>query len=380
MLVATLLWVCCKQTLSVYEGVPLSQQSSASQASSTRPIIIFCIGWAVLSALFFLLFGVRAPGEEELPNWFLIGINLLEIIAFALATVLCFRNANSPQIISGRGVWLSIGIGMLAFTLGDVLFALWGTYWGLDPAVSLGDFFYLLSYIFLFIGMFQAVLPRRIDLTLPQWMLIFGIGIVGVVLSYFLNYQVAVAADLPTPVSQVSVTDVAAGNARAEGLLAAQSTSIAQTPPAPEAPPPPETVAPETLPEVSPAADPEVAVESASSAPDWVIAADEMLAPMEDFVGLLYVVGDCLLVVIAGMLLVAFWGGRFSQTWRLIAIAAFFLYVADMLFAYDLSRDAYIEGAFWEVFWTFSAIFFALGATVEYDISTRSRRGTRRRS
>ncbi|MEM9904454.1 MAG: hypothetical protein AAF921_05450 [Cyanobacteria bacterium P01_D01_bin.44] len=360
----------------------MSQQSSASQVSSTRPIIIFCIGWAVFSALFFLLFGVRAPGEEDLPNWFLIGINLLEIIAFALATVLCFRNANSPQIVSGRGVWLSIGIGMLAFTLGNVLFALWGTYWGLDPAVSLGDFFYLLSYIFLFIGMFQAVLPRRIDLTLPQWTLIFGIGIVGVVLAYFLNYQVAVAADLYPSAAPVKVTQVAANPA--EGVRAViPSQFVAQAPPAPDAPPPPDAEAPETLPEVlptTPEEPPEEPTEDVSSAPEWVIAADQMLEPMEDFVGLLYVVGDCLLVVIAGMLLVAFWGGRFSQTWRLIAIAAFFLYIADMLFAYDLSRDAYVEGAFWEVFWTFSAIFFALGATVEYDISTRSRRGSRRRS
>ncbi|NEP17244.1 MAG: hypothetical protein F6J97_10090 [Leptolyngbya sp. SIO4C1] len=299
----------------------MSSQSSTHKTNTTQLIVIFCVGWAVLSLLTFLFFGVRAPGEETLPNWFLITINIYEIVAFALATVLCFRNASSSQVISGRGVWTSIGIGMLAYTLGDIFFALWGTYWGLDPAVSLGDFFYLLSYVFLFIGLLRAVLPRRIDLTLPQWILIVGIGVIGVLLAYWLNYGV-------------------------EAIEFVEADALEAVP---------------------------------TTAPGWAIAVDNALEPFEDIVGLLYVIADCLLVVIAGTLLVAFWGGRFSQTWRLIAIAAFSLYIADMVFAYDLSRDAYVEGSFWEIFWILSAIFFALGAAVEYDISTQSRRGLRRR-
>lgn len=341
----------------------MSQSSSTNQASSTRLIVGFCIGWAIFSLLFFLLFGTRAPGEEELPGWFLVAINIIEITAFALATVLCFRNAGSGQIISGRGVWLPIGIAMLAYTLGDVFFALWGTVFGLDPAVSLGDFFYLLSYVFLFIGMFQAVLPRRIDLSILQWLLVAGIGLFGVGLAYFLNYQAAVAAD-PAFIETLA-------SSQSQPALIAQ----AETPPADPAAAP-EAVTEEAVPEA-----PVVAEEEApSTAPGWAIAVNDMFEPYEDIVGLLYVVGDCLLVVIAAMLLVAFWGGRFSQSWKLIAIAAFFLYIADMFFAYDLSQDAYVEGAIWEVFWTFSAIFFALGAAVEYEISTRSRRGSRRRA
>jgi hypothetical protein len=337
----------------------LSQASSKTQVSSTRLIVGFCIGWAIFSILFFLLFGVRAPGEEEHPGWFLIGINLLEITAFALATVLCFRNAGSGQIISGRGVWLPIAIAMLAYTLGNILFALWGTVFGLDPAVSLGDVFYLMSYIFLFIGLFQAVLPRRIDLSFLQWLLIAGIGLLGVGLAYFLNYQVAVAAEYPIDLD-------ATLSPPAAQITLVQAPSTASTP----------TDVPT---DVAPAV-PEAAEEPISStAPAWAIAIDGLFEPYEGIVGLLYVVGDCLLVVIAATLLVAFWGGRFSQSWKLIAVAAFFLYVADMFFAFDLSQDAYIEGAFWEVFWNLSALFFALGAAVEYEISTQSRRGSRRR-
>ena len=89
--------------------------------------------------------------------------------------------------------------------------------------------------------------------------------------------------------------------------------------------------------------------------------------------------GDCVLMIIAGTLLVAFWGGRYSQSWKLIAFGAFCLYVADMFFAFATNRGNYVEGDLWEVFWTFSAVFIGLGAVVEDAISKKSRRGSRRR-
>ncbi|MEO0825928.1 MAG: hypothetical protein AAFY67_09735, partial [Cyanobacteria bacterium J06642_9] len=119
--------------------------------------------------------------------------------------------------------------------------------------------------------------------------------------------------------------------------------------------------------------------EDASNAPGVIVFLDQVLSPLEDVAGILYLIGDCVLVIIATTLLVAFWGGRFSQSWKLIAIAAFCLYIADMFFAYNVGLDTYEEGRLWEVFWTFSAIFFALGAAVEYEISTKSRRTSRRR-
>jgi hypothetical protein len=104
-----------------------------------------------------------------------------------------------------------------------------------------------------------------------------------------------------------------------------------------------------------------------------------LLEPFAGIVGLLYLLGDIVLLIIAGTLLVAFWGGRFSQSWKLIAIAAVFLYVADMFFLYTTNTDSYVEGSVWEVFWTLSAVFFWLGAVVEHAVSVNSRRSSRRR-
>lgn len=321
-----------------------SSTPSSASSSSTPLLVGACVAWGVVTLLFFLLF--TAPGEDGAqPGWFLLGISLLETGAFFLASVLCFRNWRSNQIVSGRPVWFWIGLGLLSYVFGNILFFLWGNLWGLDPAVSLGDFFYIFSYIFLAAGMFKAVLPRRLNLELSQWLVVVGIGLGGILLTIFVKLAAAEAAIVP--------------GAQVPALYLAQE-------------------APLTAPEGVPPAVPEPLAE-ASSAPGWVLQLDGMLEPLADGVGLLYLIGDMVLLIIAGTLLVAFWGGRYSQSWKLIAIAAFCLYIADMFFAYAVNTGTYVEGSLWEVFWTFSAVFFGLGAVVENAVSVNSRRSTRRR-
>ena len=322
----------------------MRKSSTPSSASSlSTPLLVgACIAWGVVTLLFFLLF--TAPGEDgSQPSWFLVGINLLEIGAFFLAALLCFRNWRSTQIVSGRNVWFWIGLGLMFYTVGNILFFIWGTIWGLDPSVSLGDFFYIFSYIFLAAGMFKAVLPRRLNLELPQWLMVISIGLGGILLAIFVNLAAAEAAIAP-PTSPSALY-------------------LAQVEVAPDAS------------DLTPAP----AVEEPSSAPPQVLQLDRRLEPLADVVGLLYLIGDIVLLIIAGTLLVAFWGGRYSQSWKLIAIAAFCLYIADMFFAYAVNTDTYLEGSLWEVFWTFSAVFFGLGAVVENAVSVNSRRSTRRR-
>jgi hypothetical protein len=183
-------------SLKLLRSVPLSKSSTNSSSSSTPILVGAGIAWGVVSLLFFLLFS--APGEDGTqPQWFLLGINFLETGAFFLASILCFRNWRSSQIMSGRGVWLWIGLGLLSYTIGNVLFFLWGNIWGLDPAVSLGDFFYIVSYIFLAIGMFKAVLPRRLNMEPPQWLIVAGIGLAGILLALFVNIGASEAAYPP---------------------------------------------------------------------------------------------------------------------------------------------------------------------------------------
>ena len=353
----------------------MSKQSSTSSSFlSNNALITLSIIWLLLAIFVFLFFSVLPEGADSRSAWYLNTITIIETGAFLFASFLCFRNWQSTQIVSGRGVWLSIGIGLLLYAGGNIFFYLWNNVFGLDPSVSFGDFFYLSSYVFLAIGMFKAVLPRRLNLDLKQWAVVFIVAVLGAALAIFPQFGGDEAAI--SPPAQPSISTLV----RLEAPAWAQETAPAE--PAPEeAAPAEEPVPVEAVPEEAPAEPApveEVPVEEAAptTAPAWAVSIDAFLDPFEDIVGYLYIFGDWLLLVVATTLLVAFWGGRFSQSWKLIAIAAFCLYIADMFFAYSYN---YVEGAVWEVFWTFSALFFGLGAVVENSISSRSRRNPRRR-
>lgn len=314
---------------------------------SAQTLVVSGITWAVLALLFFLLFSIPHSPDAELPLWYSIGTYIFEWIAFLAAAILCFRNWKSTQIVSGRNVWLAIGIGMIGYFLGGVLFGLWELYWGLDPDVSLGDLFYATTYVALTIGMVLAVSSRKLNLELWQWGVLVAIALAGGAFAWWLS--IPPNADLQQAVPPTPIEEVAPAPTTAE-------TPAAQAPP--------------------------VAAEQESSVPGYGVAKaiDNFLSPYSKYVGLFYVVMDVLLLILATALLLAFWGGRFSQSWRMIAAATFSLYIADMWFKYAESRVAdYQSGSLLEVFWVFSGVLFAIGAVLEYDISTRSRSRGRRR-
>ncbi len=157
-----------------------SQKSSTSKSLlSAQTIVITGIVWGVIALLFFLLFSVPLPGEE-LPLWYSIGTYVFELGAFLVASIICFRNWQSPQIVSGRNVWLLIGLGMLCYFLAGVVFGFWELLWQLDPDVSLADLFYIASYIFLGWGMTVAVTSKRLNLEVWQWGVLSGVAIAGI--------------------------------------------------------------------------------------------------------------------------------------------------------------------------------------------------------
>jgi hypothetical protein len=328
------------------------------------------IAWAVLSLLFFLLFGITAPGEKR-DLGYSIGTYICEQVPFIAAALLCFRNFRSPQIASGRNVWLGIGLGMLSFFTGNFLFGWWELYWGRDPEVSPGDFFYLIFYLFVGWGMILAVLPRRLNLEIKQWFIVGGIAAIGIALAIWFSFsspgksQEAQAVDSTPATEEVSAAaskTTAAAPKKAPPLAKNAKTAMGVT-----------------------AQQPTVKTHSEESAtkkqpPEWVLSVEGALKSLKEPVKMFYIVGDIFLLIIATTLLLAFWGGRFAQSWRMIAAAAFSFYIADMWFKYATDHIVdYQSGFLLEVFWVFSGVLFAIGAALEYDTSSRSRRGARKR-
>ena len=256
-------------------------------------------------------------------------------------------------------MWLAFGLGMSSYFIGNLIFGMWELVWSQDPAVSPADVFYIATYAFLAWGMIQAILPRRLSLELYQWLIVGAVVVLSVVLAVLHWFGVGgeeeAAPSVPPPVEQA-----------------------VEVP----AEPPPDAVATPEAPPVEPVealpVEPVEAPEPESDAPGWVVALDEALLPLETPVGVLYIIGDVALLATAATLLLAFWGGRFSQSWRMIAAAAFCLYLADMWFLYAVEQPNYQSGSLPEVFWVFSGVLFAVGAALEYGVSTRSRRGRRR--
>ncbi|MGF1494030.1 MAG: hypothetical protein ACFBSC_16565 [Microcoleaceae cyanobacterium] len=346
----------------------------SSSILAAQNVVIFGMVWAVFSLLFFMLFSVTPEGEE-LPGWYAIGTYIFELGAFLLATIVCYRNWKSPQMVSGRNVWLGIGLGAFFYFLGGVFFGVWELVWELDPAVSFADVFYILSYIFLGWGMSLAVASKRLNLELWQWaalaavavsstalaIWVSGISVPGLGAQSFSSPDQAVVREVE--IAERGVSDVGGYAAQELRLILAQ------------APEPDVSEIDETEETV------EEGIEESSSAPAWVVALDERLEPLAFGVNLFYVIGDVVLLILATALILAFWGGRFSQSWRMIAFAMFSLYVADMYFKWADSRAEaeYESGALLEVFFVFTGILLAIGAVLEYDISTRSRQSRRSR-
>jgi len=306
-------------------------------------VLLVCGGWALLSVL---MFGVGAVLRPR-PDWYVMGVSLLKLGSFLIATVLCWRNAKHPDILSGRNVWQAIALGMLFYALGDITVIIWRSVWGITSTVSLGDVFYGVSYVFLAIGLLAAVVPRPINLSLPQTLGISFAGIVGIVLASWINFYVP-TVDAATP--DVGVASAVSSANSAAGVETDSKSAAAGA-----------------------------ITRSAQSAPAIVKVIDERLSGIASHVGMLYVAGDCALVVMAIALLVAFWGGSYSEAWKLVALAGICLYVADMFLIYQIGQGSYRQGAPWEIFWILSALFFGLSAGVEYGVSTQLKQRTSRR-
>jgi hypothetical protein len=270
-----------------------------------QKIILISLGWALLALLYFLLFSAKIPdpvtGKEIRETWYLLGTNIFEAIAYLGAAILCWRNWQSTQIISSRKVWLFIGLGMLAYFIGGIVFGYIEIGLGEEPDVSIADVFFVMTYLLLGVGMSMALFSRRINLEKWQWLIVFAIGALGSFIAWFISQQNAAPAE----------------------------------------------------------------------------ALDPLLKQIKLVLDWFYVVSDVLLLIIATIMLLAFWGGKVSLSWRMIAAAAFSLYIADMWFKYATNYVTdYQSGDILEVFWVFSGVLFGMGAALEYEASLSLKRRT----
>ena len=353
-----------------------SDKSGSASKNSSFKIVIGGVVWAFLAAIFFLVYGA---GTAKPSDTYLVGTALFEIVAYLAAAILCLRNALSSNNVSGKSVWIGLGGGMALYCLGSCFYTYWEVVLKLNADVSIGDFCYVLSYLFLIYGMLRAVLERQLNLDAKQWAIILGVGTIGVMIAIYVN-------NISVGTEQANFSWIEPAQAQSSSIKPSASPSVtpSATPLAnPSLKPTPAATlkaVPSAVPSVVPPTLEKPVVEKKSSAPLWATQLDDALRPFKTPLNWFYVVADSCLLTIATALLTAFWGGRFSQSWRMIAFATFSLYVADIWVKYATKTqgDAYKSGSLPEVFFVFAGVLFAIGAVLEYDLS-KSRRTNRRR-
>jgi hypothetical protein len=277
-----------------------------------KRILLLSSIWTILTFVFVLACQVFLPDEQ--PLWYRITLIFFEEGALLFASYLCWRNWRFSSILSDRKIWLFFALGLIVEAASHFTYYFWEQILKGNPDFSLANWGYFISYTLLVLGMIFAVKFRAIDLSVWQWIVLSEIAFAAIWLVWYV------------------------GNP-----LEASQTLL------------------------------EVSVQG-KSLPAWVFAIEKSIAPIAGYINLYLVVADVAILVLTSTLLINFWGGRFSQTWLAIAFGGLWLYIADTLYAYAIAKSGFFATGIIDSFWTFSAIFFCLGATWEYETSTHPRR------
>jgi hypothetical protein len=157
----------------------------------TQYVIFASICWAILALLYYLFLGLPTDtlnGVLVRPYWYRIGIYVFQTLPIAITGFLCLRNCFNPKMISNRLVWLGIGIGVISWGIGNLIFAYTELILKQPPFPSLADVFFVTTYVFLSLGMAMSVINRRISLSSLQWLIVAVISILAVAVAGFVTF------------------------------------------------------------------------------------------------------------------------------------------------------------------------------------------------
>jgi hypothetical protein len=300
--------------------------SKMSSRSPTYTLIIILAGiiWGLIAFYFGSIFGIAVIDEQK-PQWYVILNYIFDAVPHIALIWLCFRNWQLPQILSARNIWLLFGLRSIFVIIANLFFGYWEIILQRSPDISLADPFYVCSYLFLLSGMFLAVKTRPVRLKVWHYSGIAAILVFGIWLGWLSSFA--------PNVEQAQLASVASRNPT---IMVASTTFDDRI-------------------------------------PQWVLSIEDRLQPFAESLSLSYVVFDIVLLVLAGTLVLTFWGGQLSRTWVVITLASFLLYAADVRYAYIVARGNFETGGLLDTLWIFSTILYGIGAALEYDLSINSR-------
>jgi len=306
-------------------------KSPSPSGIPTQTIIWAAIGWAALALMFYLFLSAPTDGPYTIkpedcakaikdvnvrPNWYRLGTYIFQTVAIVASGLLCLRNWRSSKIISGRNVWLGLGVGILSWGIGNLIFGYLdfqyqsgliaaGAKGAKDLVVtfpSIADIFFTTTYVFLSWGMAMSVVGRRLNLYPKQWAIVGAVGVFGLIVAAYVTFGVGGGFNLDT------------------GKI----------------------------------------------------------------LNIVYALGDIWLLIVATILLLAFWGGKAAQSWRLLGSAGISMFISDLWFNYSINSSEVCEGKQYqsgepaEFFWILAFVLWGMAAALEFDLSSRPTTRSRR--
>jgi FtsH-binding integral membrane protein len=231
---------------------------------------------AVVAALALIAFGLLYVFSAQLGEQAVLAISDVgDVLAVGLCVALCFllwRAFDRRDLL--KQIWLYLGVGLGLWTLAEIVYAVYDlTPSAGTPYQSLADLLWVPGFVPIIAALWLRYRSLRVRPSRPQ----------------------------------------VAGITAAFVVLAGLSISFVVIPNLPEAPPG-QVVAHALRP-----SSPEASAEALSTLGDMVL-------------GVLYALGDLLLVAILGLNIMALLGGQLSRSWMLVAVGCLISAVADNLF------------------------------------------------
>jgi hypothetical protein len=219
------------------------QRARLNPIDNKKNVQKWSMGLAIVTTLAYVFLGGLSANAEH-PVWYRVLTSCVLLnIALLASAILCLRNGLSSIVPTGRKTWLLLGCALLSFLGGSIFFSSWELAWGLNPAGSLGDPFFLMFYIFLPVAMFVTIVRKKVSLKAYQWFFLSATAAFSSLLVFTITILLpsSAVAEIPAPAPVVQTVS---------------QSNASDTPAAPAIPP---TTASET------------------SAPDWVMAIDSAL-------------------------------------------------------------------------------------------------------
>ena len=193
-------------------GTPPGSRTSAR----TTPVLVV-VAYAVAAALVVAYAGslvLRPDGVswELLDNW---GGDAFELTVAGL----CLARARSRR--AGRGVALAVGLGLLAWALGDLAWTIQSRGGASPPSPSVADACYLLFYPLAYLGIMLLIRGEVRSFRASTWLdgLVAGLGaaalcaafVIDPILSSATGSAAAVTVDLAYPIGDLLLLTLAVG-------------------------------------------------------------------------------------------------------------------------------------------------------------------------